>query len=595
MLTEIFHPVSFIAGYQQFLAGGGTGIVLCLAVVLCGLMLFQRFRRADRQATVNAAGMRDFADVAVEGIVICEGDRIASANRSFAALVGVPQDDLAGDSFSRWLRDPSAVDRLARAADSDRETDLRTAAGGFIPVEILAREISFATGNHRVFSIRDLRERDQAQARIHFLAHHDALTDLPNRRLFADRLLQELARADRSGESLALLCLDLDHFKDINDVFGHAAGDRVLREAADRFRANVRPYDVIGRFGGDEFVILLGSKDQPSSALTVAERLIGAVAQPFDLGGATSSIGLSVGIAFYPSDAQDAETLLAKADVALYRAKQEGRGRVRLFEAAMDQRLRERRSIGEELKGALARGELALCYQPVVSAGGDTTGFEALMQWNRPDGPMAAADFLPIAEECGAVVEIGSWALTEACRTAAGWRNRLRVAVNVSAMQFQQGDLAGLVRRVIAETALEPDRLELEINEAVLIRLPERAGTILKALKGLGVRIAIDDFGTGYSSLANLRAFPIDKIKIDGSFVAGLGASKEAEAIVTAVTTLGRGLGVEVAAGGVATRAQLDALTRRNCGEAQGTLFGPARPIGEFADVTERVKLRRVG
>jgi predicted signal transduction protein with EAL and GGDEF domain len=213
MLTEFLDATSFIAGYQQFLAGGGTGIVLCLAVALCGLLLFQRFRRADQQANVNAAGMRDFADVAVEGIVICEGDRIVSANRSFAALVGVPQDDLAGDSFSRWLRDPSVVDRICQAAEGDRETELRTATDSTIPVEILAREIIFAAGSQQVFALRDLRERNQAQARIHFLAHHDPLTDLPNRRLFTDRLLQELARANRSGESLALLCLDLDHFR----------------------------------------------------------------------------------------------------------------------------------------------------------------------------------------------------------------------------------------------------------------------------------------------------------------------------------------------------------------------------------------------
>jgi predicted signal transduction protein with EAL and GGDEF domain len=345
----------------------------------------------------------------------------------------------------------------------------------------------------------------------------------------------------------------------------------------------------LARTGGDEFAVLVTESPAPSQAARLAERLLGAVAEEFDIDAHRLRIGLSIGIAVYPLDGTDATALIGNADAALYRAKAGGRGSMRFFEADMDQRLRERRLLLHDLRSAVERGEMAVYYQPQATIDGKITGFEALVRWqHHTRGQISPAEFVPMAEESGLILPIGEWVLREACREAATWPNKLHVAINLSAVQFRHGDLAGLVHEVLIESGLEPRRLELEITESVLIDDLSRALSILRRLKALGVRIAMDDFGTGYSSLSNLQAFPFDKIKIDRSFISNLERNAQAATIVRAVLALGRGLDMPVVAEGVETQAQLAFLSEEACAEMQGYLLGRPLPIESYATLIGR-------
>jgi diguanylate cyclase (GGDEF)-like protein len=437
-----------------------------------------------------------------------------------------------------------------------------------------------------VLILTDIAERREAEARIRHMAHHDALTDLPNRVFFRDRLAQALARARREGEAVAVLCLDLDRFKEVNDTLGHAAGDQLLEAVADRLRADVREADTIARLGGDEFAVVQTALTQPGGADALSRRIVEALSRPFDLGGnVLASVGASVGVALYPADGEDPDRLLRRADLALYRAKADGRGTHRFFEEQMDAQLRARAALERDLRGALAEERFELNYQPQVDlATGRLAGAEALLRWRHPErGMVPPAEFIPLAEETGLIVPIGEWVLATACREACGWPAPLRVAVNLSPVQFRQPGLAELVVRTLRCTGLDPTRLELEITEGVLLRDTDATVGALEALRALGVRIAMDDFGTGYSSLSYLRRFPFDKIKIDRSFVADLGRSGDAAEIVRAVIHLGRGLGMRANAEGVETAEQATLLRVAGCGEGQGYYFGRPVPAHEFA------------
>jgi diguanylate cyclase (GGDEF)-like protein/PAS domain S-box-containing protein len=463
-----------------------------------------------------------------------------------------------------------------------------TAEGRIIEVAIEARPLLYDGREACVAAAFDMTDRMRAEQRVLHLACHDALTDLPNRAALDQHFSQVLSDAQSNGATFAILCLDLDRFKEINDLFGHAMGDAALREASHRLRVAAQGA-FLARVGGDEFVVMTAQAPLPAAAELLAGRLQQALDQEIEIDGHTFELGLSVGIAVYPRDGDDARSLFANADAALYRAKHEGRGAIRFFTPAMDQQSRDRRALERDLRSAIQNGELSLEYQPQLHNDGTFIGFEALARWHHPQrGCVPPAEFIPIAEESGLIIEIGEWVLREACREASSWPRSLQVAVNVSAVQFRRGNLQHLVQTILRETGIHPTQLELEITEGVLIENVERATAMLQGLNKLGVRIALDDFGTGYSSLSYLQSFPLDRIKIDRAFVMSLGRTDRSLAIVRAVIGLAHGLGLPVLAEGVETDDQRATLLREGCDDMQGYLIGHPRPIAAYAEIVGR-------
>lgn len=421
----------------------------------------------------------------------------------------------------------------------------------------------------------DLTRRKEIEQQVAHIAAHDALTNLPNRALFRDRLSCELANAERHGGSVAVLACDLDRFKAVNDTLGHPAGHALLRTIADRLHAIVRDGETVARLGGDEFEIILPRSIDPQAASLAAQRVIEAVGQPVDLDGTVASVGASIGLALGPQDGTDADTLFKNADIALYRAKGAGRNTYSFYEPGMGAVVATRIRLERDLGEAARCGEFVLLYQPILNlASGEVGGFEALLRWQHPTrGTVSPAEFIPVAEETGLIVDLGAWALQEACRQAAGWPNALRVAVNVSAVQFQRPGLEEAVVGALAASGLAAQRLELEITESVLMQDVEVAVARLHRLRALGVRTALDDFGTGYSPLSYLRRFPFDRIKIDRSFIKEI-AGPDTATIVRAIVSIGGQLGTSVTAEGVETEEQLVRVRQEGCTKVQGFLYG---------------------
>ncbi len=443
---------------------------------------------------------------------------------------------------------------------------------------------------------RDVTEERAAAERIFKLAHHDGLTGLVNRSRLRECFTDAVAKASAAESELAVFCLDLDGFKTINDVHGHGAGDRLLCEVADRLSRSVGAHDIVARLGGDEFVVLQTKALSRQSAKDFAERLVEVLGSPYDIGTGSlrACVSASIGIARFPADGAEPEVLLRNADLALYRAKWAGKNQAVEYRPEMDRELRERRRLESDLVTASSRNEFSLAWQPLAATTGEDAvlGFEALLRWRHPErGAVAPDTFIPLAEACGAIVAIGAWVLREACREAASWVAPLRVAVNVSPVQVQQGEtFARLVEEVLKSTGLAPQRLVLEVTEGVLIRDTVQVLAVLNRLKALGVLISLDDFGMGYSSFATLRTFPFDQIKIDRSFIAGLtntSAGKDM-AMVQAMLDLARGLAVPVVAEGVETDLQLQFLRKAGCQQVQGWLVGRPAPISEFAVLTKQ-------
>jgi diguanylate cyclase (GGDEF)-like protein/PAS domain S-box-containing protein len=524
--------------------------------------------------------------------------RYALINRAGERMFGLPREHMLGRTTPEFFSESEAAiiagrDDEALASGQQlliENNPVQTPDGACRLVttkRIVVRDDS-GDPQYLLSVIEDVTERRRAEEQIAHMAHHDALTDLPNRTAFTKTLATTLARAAASGESFAVLCIDLDRFKEVNDVFGHGVGDTLLCEIARRLRKAAGDA-FLARLGGDEFTIILADGEQPAATGQLTDRLFAEVANDLEIDGQRLRVGLSIGAAIYPSDGADAAALVANADAALYRAKAQGRGTMCFFEADMDQRLRERRAMQHELRSAISRGELRVYYQPQAQAGGEVVGFEALVRWQNPRrGMISPATFIPIAEESGLILSIGEWILREACREAASWLRPLSIAVNLSPIQFRHGDLAALVHQVLLDTGLAAGRLELEITEGVLIGDSARALSVLRRLKALGVRIAMDDFGTGYSSLSYLQSFPFDKIKIDRSFISDLDRSPQSAAIVRAVIGLGRGLDLPVVAEGVETDDQLAFLLRESCNEVQGYLVGRPMPIDNYDEIVGR-------
>ncbi len=432
----------------------------------------------------------------------------------------------------------------------------------------------------------------QRHEQITHLAHHDALTDLPNRNSLNSRLSQTFERAKARGETFAVLSIDLDNFKEANDVFGHMVGDELLCAVARRLEI-AADGAFASRVGGDEFTVVSVMGSQPKTAEVLASQVLQAVADPFEVHGQKIPLGLSIGAAVYPRDGADMPTLLANADAALYRAKVDGRHTARFFDPEMDRRLRERFALQLDLRSAIARNELFLNYQPQATIDGDVFGFEALARWRHPKlGIVPPSEFISLAEQNGLIVEIGAWALREACREAASWPAPLQIAVNLSPVQFRYGDLAGLVHLILLDTGLAAGRLELEITEGVIFDEPSRAISTLRRLKSLGVKIAMDDFGTGYASMSSLQSFPFDKIKIDQSFVSGVKANPQSAAIVRSIIGLGNALEIPVIAEGVETEGERAFLRREGCRQIQGYLIGRPALIDMYVELTRGSMVR---
>jgi len=438
-------------------------------------------------------------------------------------------------------------------------------------------------GGGYVATHEDITERRAAEAQIAHMAHHDALTGLPNRVLFKERLQQALASVGR-GQNCAVLYLDLDHFKTINDTLGHSVGDALLGAVTERLRRSVRQTDTVARLGGDEFAILQSDLKDPVSMTILAERIVSDIGAPYSIDGHQVVIATSIGIARTPTDGTDPDQLMKNADLALYSAKLEGRGRWCFFKPAMAALMERRRALEIELRTALTANEFEVFYQPLVNLGsGRISGFEALLKWNNPRrGLLSAPEFIPLAEEIGLIAPIGAWVLDHACAEAAGWPAEIRVSANISAEQLAGGALVATVTAALHNAGLPARRLELEITETAVIRDPEATRAVLQQLKAFGIGIALDDFGTGYSSLSYLRDFPFDRIKIDRSFVRDLSRRPDSIAIVRAVTALCASLGMATTAEGVETDEQLAILRAERCDEVQGFLFSQPRPAREI-------------
>ncbi len=479
------------------------------------------------------------------------------------------------DNVRDWIAEHFA--KLARGkpfTDTQHLSDGRT---------VLVRIGPIADGGW-VDVLEDITERRQNEAKIAHMALHDALTGLPNRMLLCERLEQALNTA-RRGENVVVLCLDLDRFKEVNDTLGHPVGDALLKTVAERLRSSIRDFDLVARVGGDEFVVLQISADPAKEAAALASRLIEVISAPYELNGHQAVIGTSVGIAVELAAGADPETLLMQADMALYRAKADGRGTFCFFEQEMNASAHARREVERDLRLALANGDFELNYQPLVNLErNEVSGFEALLRWRHPErGMVSPGDFIPLAEETGLIVPIGEWVLREACAEAATWPDHIKIAVNLSPVQFKGRKLVDMVFNALAAAGLDARRLELEITESVLLQDSEATLAALRQLHNLGVSIAMDDFGTGYSSLSYLRRFPFDKIKIDRCFIANLSTGDESGlAIVRAIGSLGHALGLTITAEGVETQQQLEIIRLEGCDEMQGYVFSAAKPADEI-------------
>jgi len=582
---EVFAPYTHYARQYEIF-----GVGLTLLILITGGLLLGNTRRL----VVSRLVLKDTMDAISQGIVMVDpSGRVPVINRRASELLRLPSHVAAADLTIQDIDEKCPVGEPDAAGEHDGAPGGQVGTGAEGACErvgadgtVLEIRTHALSGGGAVRTYTDITERKNAEAQIIRMALHDSLTGLPNRRLFLDRLAEAIGRANRSGEACAVLWIDLDRFKYINDLHGHVFGDRVLVQVVDRLRGLVRGEDVLARFGGDEFCILRTGVGDSAAAERLARRLLNLLSEPYRIDDQQVLLSASIGIALCPADGSSVDELLAHTDTALFRAK-EGRRTYRLYEPAMDIRIAERRVLEQGLRNALELQQLAVFYQPVFTcATGEMTGFEALARWPHPtQGDISPEVFISVAEESGLIVKLGHWVMETACAEAMHWPGSLRVAVNLSPKQFLGFDLPGRVATVLARTELPAERLTLEVTEGILIDDSDRALSVLSELKGQGVRIALDDFGTGYSSLSYLRRFPFDCIKIDRSFMGTLCEDDGSQAIVQAILALGRNLKLQVVAEGVENQAQLQWLRSAGCDEVQGFVLGRPMPAKEVRDL----------
>jgi diguanylate cyclase (GGDEF)-like protein len=578
--------------------------VVAVLTVIVGLLV-KRHRLSGQRLAAERRHLGIAVNNIPQGLVLYDASaRIIICNQRYIEMFGLsPEVVKQGCTMQRLISHRKETgsfdgdvdefcDAIIRNVSLGKGTRQLTEAPGGRAIEIVNQPLK---GGGWVATIEDITQRTRADEKIAHMAHYDALTDLPNRLLFRERLEQAL-KAIRPGERLAVMYIDIDEFKSINDALGHPIGDELLQGVADRLRGCLKETDVAARLGGDEFAVIQTAIKSQSETTHLVDCIHAAIRAPFECTGHLITTDASIGIALAPGDGLDIDQLLKNADLALYGAKGDGRRTYRFFEAGMDARAKARRSLELELRQAINDGSLEAYYQPVVTLDHDKVSCcEALLRWRHPErGMISPAEFIPIAEETGLINQLGHWVLHTACAEAANWPDDIRVAVNVSPVQFKSQTLALNVAAALAASGLAASRLELEITEAVLIRDDEVALEVLHQLRALGVRIALDDFGTGYSSLSYLQRFPFDKIKIDRSFVKDITSAVASSSIVEAVVNIAAASHMTTTAEGVETEQQKELLRALGCTEMQGYLFSPAIPAVEIRQLLRSHRSRAV-
>ena len=594
--------ITVVPGFANTQASAGTVLgttTLAIAVgsvsviiLLASLAAIMVERRLTQQALQDLDRMRLLSNLAKEVLFIHRDGIVLEVNRAGERLFKAPAGELIGRPVLSLFTEQTTplLVRRSRCPPQEREPEevtFQAVDGTQGPAELSCQPIQYLGSAAIAVALRDLSEAKRDEARMRYLARVDTLTDLPNRHTLLERLDIALDSAAQHRGSVAIAYIDLDRFKVVNDLYGHAAGDALLIQASKRVLAEIGPSDTFARIGGDEFALILTGDPQPERVSAVANRIVEALGRAFQIEGHRIEIGASIGIAFYPDDGATRDTLLRAADAAMYRVKQEGRCGLRFYEASMNASLQLRLQLEQELAGAIERGELILHYQPLVNGiTGEVETFEALIRWQHPSrGMIPPSDFIPLAEGTGLIDGIGRWVVEQACRDAAAWEQPWRVSLNVSPSQFRRSDLTGIIANGLRVNALNPERIVVEVTEGVLIEDTAKAVMTLNRLRDLGVRIALDDFGTGYSSLSYLQLFRFDKIKIDKSFIRKLGQNEDALTLTRAIVNLGHNLGLHVTAEGVETQTQLDMLQTLGCDQIQGFLVARPAPMGAFTEL----------
>jgi diguanylate cyclase (GGDEF)-like protein len=574
-------PDSASISMALIVAGCGVAFVLLVAVGIAVNALLRRTRLAAKEAR----RLNSLLDVMDEGVAVCTGMQAVAVNTSLCRLIGIEPTDARHLMISSFLADADAIERLLGEDELRLDTDLTSRDGTTIAVEIAARTISYGDGSARLLEFRDVGERKVTQQRVSFLAHHDALTGLPNRELMRARLSEAAARATAAGKSFAVMWIDLDHFKDINDIHGHMMGDQILKMVADKLKFEMPADTMIARLGGDEFVVLCEDIHDASEARLIGQQLRRLLNRPFDLGEKQLTVGASIGLAVYPDDSNSAEDVLKNADLALFHAKSEGRGRCRYFTEELGKTRQRRMTLSEQLRSAIDNGDIQAHFQPLVRARDlHVVGFETLGRWFHPDfGAIPPPEFVKLAEENGLIMPLTDVIMRKALDAAKQWPEDVRVSVNVSPIQINS-ELVDQVRDLLKVSGLDPKRLELEVTEDVLIKDFDQTASMFARLRGLGVQVAMDDFGAGFTSMSNLRRLNFDRLKIDRIFTMELPNHRRAAAIVRSMFVLAKELDLAVTVEGVETFEQFNFLQQQGHCEIQGYLFSQPKPATAWTD-----------